>query len=49
MNFHVNVQAKRIDRRRVAAERAGSYPVELPKEREAADGEVTECEVVDLL
>jgi len=28
---------------------AGSYPVELPKEREAADSEVTEGEVVDLL
>jgi hypothetical protein len=42
---------KRIDKRqrRVAAERAGSYPVELPKKGEAADGEVGEGEVVDLL
>lgn len=40
---------EQIDKRRVAAERAGSYPVELPKKGEAADGEVGEGEVVDLL
>ena len=38
-----------IDKTHVAAEQVGSYPVELPKKGEAANGKVGEGEVVDLL